>query len=205
MTEMALFYAAFAFTVLAVLSNRYWRRQIRRSHMEGEKSREKSESIAKEIATVSSQYASLSHDLSTTEARAERTTQEVTVLAQELETLKKAGTDRYYIFDRLEPRQGRFWEVSVRYHSDQISGRLYFRNWPGVRRYIVVADNERDARHRAGLRFPRKAGFEVIQAIPCRLSNLSVNRVNDFSTFRRPGAAGDDEAAKGRGANTARG
>lgn len=194
MNAMALYYAAFAFTVLAVLSNRYWRRQIRRTKAEGERSREKADTIAREIAAVSTQYAALSHDMSTTEARIERTTMEVETLSQDLEKLKRGGPDRYYIFDRLEPRQGRFWEVSVRFSMDQAGERLHHRTWNGIRRYIVVAENERDAKHRAGLRFPRKSGFEVVQVIACRLNNLSVNRTNDFSTFRR----GQDDEAKER-------
>lgn len=203
MTEMALYYAAFAFTVLAVLSNRYWRRQIRRTKAEGERAREKAETITKSIATASAQYGALSHDASTTEARIERTTLEIATLSQELEKLKKSGSDCYYIFDRLEPRQGRFWEVSVRFSPDQAGERLHHRTWSGIRNYILVAESERDAKHRAGLRFPRKSGFEVVQVVGCRITNLSVNRVNDFSTFRRGGSGQPDDDAKER-TNTAR-
>jgi hypothetical protein len=196
MTEMALFYAAFAMTVLTVLSNRYWRRQLRRTRGEAERAREKAESISREVAAVAARYAGLSHDHSTTEARMKRTEAEVTVLSQELTSLRQAGADRYYIFDRLEPRQGRIWEVSVRFYPEQAGERLHHRTWNGLRRYILVSDNERDAKHRASMRFPRKSGFEVVQIIPCKIANLTINRVNEFSTFRRPGSEEDGEDKK---------
>lgn len=195
MTEMALFYAAFALTVLAVLSNRYWRRQIRRTRADAEKWKEKADELAKDVAAVASHYAALSHDLSLTESRVKRTDQEVTTLAAEFDALKQAGTDRYYIFDRLEPRQGRFWEVSIRYHPELAGERLHHRTWNGLRRYIVITDNEREAKQRSASRFPRKSGFEVAQIIPCKLANLTVSRISELSTFRRPGSD-DDESRR---------
>lgn len=184
MNNLALFYAAFAMVTLAVLLNRYWRRRIRRIRRDAEIARERVEETRKEITAVAAKFEGLAGDLDSTEARTETAASDIETLARELETLKNASMDRYYIFDRLEPRQGRFWEATIRQPRADKSRP----DWNG-RRYILVAENEREARRKVAARFPRQLGYEETRLVPCRIAGLSVNRVNESSsTFKRPDA-----------------
>jgi len=180
--NFALFYAAFAMVTLAVLLNRYWRRRIRRIRRDAERAREQVEEVRKEVSAISARFEALSNDMESTEARTDTATGDIEGLSRDVEELKNASMDRYYIFDRLEPRQGRFWEATIRQpRADK--GRP---DWNG-RRYILVAENERDAQRKVSARFPRQLGYEETKLIPCRIAGLSINRVNESnSTFRRP-------------------
>lgn len=186
-------YISMALMVLAVVSNRYWHRQLRLSRDAVAKLRVKVEDTQKEVASVAAAYATLAHDTADTERRAGRAEQEAAAAMQELEAKKQAGTDRYYVFDRLEPRPGRFWEAAVRYVPDAVIDRSAPVNWTAPRRYILIADTERDARRRVAARMPRSQGFDVIHVVPCRIGNLQVSRISELSTFRKPGSGGDDE------------
>lgn len=191
-------YGSGALMVLAVISNRYWRRQLRKATASANKLKEKADDLTREVAEVASNYGSLSHDLAEIERRANKTEQELAAAIQELEAKRNAGTDRYYIFDRLEPRPGRFWEAAIRHQPGNVSERLHHRTWMGVRRYIVVADSDREARERIAARFPRKSGFELAHVIPCRVANLTVSRIQELSTFRRQGSGDEDDPAPRR-------
>jgi len=180
--NFALFYAAFAMIALAVLLNRYWRRRLRRIRRDAERAREQVEEVRKEVSAVAARYEALAGDMDSTTARTETTTSDIETLSREAEDLRGASMDRYYIFDRLEPRQGRFWEATIRQPRADKSRP----DWNG-RRYILVAENERDARRKVAARFPRQLGYEETKLIPCRIAGLSINRVNEgASTFRRP-------------------
>lgn len=186
-------YASLALMVLTVLSNRYWRRQLFKARDSANKLKVKVDDLTREVAQVASNYGSLAHDTAETERRAKRAEQELAVTLQELESKKEAATDRFYIFDRLEPRPGRFWEIALRHQPEQADERYYYRTWQGVRRYIVVADTDREAQDRISARFSRKHGFVVVHVIPCRLANMSVNRIAELSTFRHPATRGNGE------------
>lgn len=184
MNNFALFYAAFAMITLAVLLNRYWRRRIRRIRRDAERAREQVEDVRKEVSAVAARFETLAADMESTSARTDTATTDIETLSRELEDLKSASMDRYYIFDRLEPRQGRFWEATIR----QARADKSRPDWNG-RRYILVAENERDAHRKVAARFPRQLGYEETRLVPCRIAGLSINRVNDgASTFRRPEA-----------------
>lgn len=183
MSHLALFYAAFAMVTLAVLLNRYWRRRIRRIHRDAERAREQVEEVRKEVQAVSGKFEALSNDMEATEARTDTATGDIENLTKEVEALKASAMDRYYIFDRLEPRQGRFWEATIRQPRADRSRP----DWASGRRYILVAENERDAQRKVAARFPRQLGFEEMKMAACRISGLSINRVNESSsTFRKP-------------------
>lgn len=190
-------YAAFALMVLTVFSNRYWHRQVTKTRVQVNKLREKVDDLQGELAAVASSYATLAHETATVERRAERAERELVIAQQALEARKNSDTEQYYIFDRLEPRPGRFWEVAIRHQPDAAEERERLRTWTGVRRYILVADAEKEARTRAASRFPRKAGFDVVTAMPCQVANLTISRVSEVSTFRKPGAG--DETGNGNG------
>jgi hypothetical protein len=115
----------------------------------------------------------------------------------ELDKKKSSAMQRYFVFDRNEPRPGRFWEVAVRCHPTgvSLSDQRGYRGWSGVRRYLLVADGDREARERVAARYPRKAGFEIVEVAGCRLNGLTVNRISELSTFRKPGKPEEDGAA----------
>lgn len=196
MTGMLL-YSSLALMVLTVLSNRYWRRQLAVTRVANSKIKEKVDDVTKEVADVASDYAQLAHSFAELERKVSKAELELQGALVELDQKRAAPLDRYFVFDRLEPRPGRFWEVAVRYAPAGLSfaDSRGVRGWQGIRRYLLIADTERDVRERVGARFPRKAGFEIVEVAGCRLNGLQVNRIAELSTFRRPGKEEDEDGS----------
>lgn len=200
MTGMMLYFAL-GLMVLTVLSNRYWRRQLVLTRVAMTKLKDKVDEVTKEVADVASDYAQLSHHSAEMEKRVQKADIDLQAALIELDQKKTAPVDRYFIFDRLEPRPGRFWEVAIRYAPNAAGGfgdMRGHRGWSGIRRYLLVGDGERDVRERITARFSRKAGFELVEVVGCRLNGLSVNRISELSTFRKPGKDDEDGAAPAR-------
>ncbi|PWC38516.1 hypothetical protein [Azospirillum sp. TSO22-1] len=196
MTGMLL-YIALGLMILTVLSNRFWRRQLVSARVSLSKLKETADDASKELSDAAKEYAAVDRHITDTERRAGKAEQELAATRAEYEAKRDGPVRRYYIFDRLEPRQGRFYEAAVRYDPNAASeDRAIHRAWSGVRRYVLVAETEREARERIGNRFTRKLGFEVVEVAPCRLAGLTVNRIAELSTFRRPSTGEDDEPAR---------
>ena len=196
MTGMLL-YIALGLVILTVLSNRFWRRQLVTARVSLVKLKESADEASKELSDAARDYAALDRHIVETERRAAKAEQELAAALAEFEAKKAGPVQRYHVFDRLEPRQGRFYEAAVRYDPNAASeDRSVHRAWVGVRRYLLVAETEREARERVLNRFTRKLGFEVVEVAPCRLAGLSINRIAELSTFRRPSAGEDEEAPR---------
>ena len=105
MTAMLL-YGALALLVLTVLSNRYWRRQLALTRVAMGKLKSKVDDITREVADVASDYAQLSHQAAELDKRVQKAEVDLQATLVELEQKKVAPLDRYFIFDRLEPRPG---------------------------------------------------------------------------------------------------
>lgn len=196
MTAMML-YAALGLMILTVLSNRFWRRQLSTARVSLAKLKEAAEAVGKELSHASKDYAAINQHLADTERRTAKAEQDLAAALAELETKKAAPVQRYFVFDRLEPRPGRFFEAAVRFDPNAASeDRMAHRAWSGVRRYLLVAETEREARERIGGRFTRKQGFEVVEVTACRLAGLSINRIAELSTFRRASASEEDDTAR---------
>jgi hypothetical protein len=192
-----LLYAALGLMILTVLSNRFWRRQLVSARVSLTKLKESADEVTKDLSDAAKDYAAVNQQFADTERRIAKAEQDLAAATAELETKKAAPTQRYYIFDRMEPRPGRFFEAAVRYDPNAASeDRSVHRAWAGVRRYLLVAESERDARDRIGGRFTRKLGFEVVEVVGCRLAGLSSNRIAELSTFRRPSAGEADEGSR---------
>lgn len=189
----ALIYIAVGLMVLTVLSNRYWRRQLALTRVAMSKLKVKVDDITKEVAEVASEYAQLAHSHAEMERKVAKADTELQAATQELEAKQAAPLERYYVFDRMEPRPGRFWEVAVR--CAPAGGSAGDRGWLGVRRYLLISEAEREVRERVGMRFPRRFGFEIVEVVPCRLNGLTVNRIAELSTFRKPGKDEDDDGS----------
>lgn len=204
MTGMML-YLSLGLMVMSVISNRYWRRQLEAMRSNQDKIKTKVDDVTTEVAEVATVYAQLAHQHAETEKRAAKAEQEMQAALLELDKRRDAPVVRYYVFDRIEPRQGRFWEAAVRHVPADTPSfeRGGHRSWTGLRRYVLIAETEREARERVEARFPRKAGFHLLEVAPCRLNGLSVNRIAEFSTFRKPGAAEEDAKPSRRPASAA--
>ncbi len=198
MTGMLL-YCALGLMVLTVLSNRYWRRQLVLTRIANGKLKEKVDDVTREVADVASDYAQLAHHYAEMEKRVGKAETDLQAALVEFENKKAAPMERYFIFDRQEPRPGRFWEVAVRCSPTISADARGQRGWSGVRRYLLVSDGDREARDRVASRFPRRAGFEVVEVAGCRINGLSVNRIAELSTFRRPGRDEDGNDGAGKG------
>ncbi|MFP5511838.1 MAG: hypothetical protein ACLGJC_01960 [Alphaproteobacteria bacterium] len=196
MTGMMLYFAL-GLMVLTVLSNRYWRRQLTLTRVAMSKLKEKVDDVTKEVADVASDYAQLAHHHAEMEKRVQKAEIDMQAAILELDQKKGAAMQRYFVFDRNEPRPGRFWEVAVRFQPAAVSfaDQHGYRGWTGIRRFLLIADGERDARDRVSARYPRKAGFEILEVAGCRLNGLTVNRISELSTFRKPGKPEEEAAA----------
>ncbi|HYD70550.1 hypothetical protein [Azospirillum sp.] len=196
MTGMLL-YIALGLMILTVLSNRFWRRQLVSARVSLTKLKEAADEASKELSDAAKEYAAVDRHIADTERRAAKAEQELAAALAEYEAKRTGPVQRYHVFDRMEPRQGRFYEAAVRYDPNAASEeRVVHRAWTGVRRYLLVAETERDARERVGNRFTRKHGFEVVEVAPCRLAGLTINRIAELSTFRRPGSGEDEDAPR---------
>lgn len=100
------------------------------------------------------------------DGRLEQAQGEVRTAQQALDAARRAPVERYHVFDRLEPRPGPLWAVTVARSPGTPSGTA---PWTGERTCIVAAASQSDATERAALRYPRAAGFEVRSTVPCPL------------------------------------
>ncbi|MDQ2104281.1 hypothetical protein [Azospirillum isscasi] len=204
MTGMML-YLSLGLMVLTVLSNRYWRRQLQTLRDAQLRIREKMEEVGKDVEDIATAYAQIAQKHADAEKRAQKAEQDMQAALNELEARRQAPTVRYHVFDRSEPRPGRFWEAAVRHvPTDATVMTPGQRGWVGIRRCLLTAETEREVRDRVGARYPRKAGFQVLEVVPCRVAGLSVNRIPELSTFRRS-AAPEETARPPRRAASARG
>lgn len=184
MTGMML-YLAFGLMILTVVSNRYWRSRHSTTSGTTRKAREKLDSMAGDLETAVRLCQQAAKEHADAQERTAKAEQEMTQTLARLEACRGLPSNRFYVFDRLEPRPGRFWEVAVRHLPQAQEERLPHRTWAGVRRYLLVSGNEREARERIAARFPRKAGFEIVDIRPSALAALTVNPVTQASAFRR--------------------
>ncbi|CBS91223.1 hypothetical protein [Azospirillum lipoferum] len=196
MTGMMLYFAL-GLMVLTVLSNRYWRRQLTLTRIAMSKLKDKVDDVTKEVADIATDYAQLAQHQADMEKRVQKAEIDMQAAILELDQKKGAPMQRYFVFDRNEPRPGRFWEVAVRFQPTAVSfaDQRGYRGWTGIRRFLLVADGERDARDRVAARYPRQAGFEIVEVAGCRLNGLTVNRISELSTFRKPGKPEEEAAA----------
>lgn len=185
MTAFAYYYLSLFMVILAVLSNRYWRRQMAKADGEYETVKQSADKMSKVVVSASAECASLTTELAALTKRADRAELEHNALNQEYEKRKNAPKERYFVFERVQPRPGAFWEVAVRcLHSEDPSGSGRA-TWAGVRTYMLIADNEGAALRRAQARFTPQHGYQVVQARPSGIAGLSISRVEELSTFRR--------------------
>lgn len=193
MTGMML-YLSLGLMVLTVLSNRYWRRQLEGLRQGQLRIREKMEEVGKDVEDIATAYSQATQKHAEAEKRAQKAEQDMQAALNELEARQTAPVVRYHVFDRSEPRPGRFWEAAVRHVPSDATVMTSQRGWLGIRRCLLTAETEREVRERVSARYPRKAGFQVLEVVPCRVAGLSVNRIPELSTFRR--SAPPEEAAR---------
>ncbi|KAA0683135.1 hypothetical protein [Azospirillum brasilense] len=193
MTGMML-YLSLGLMVLTVLSNRYWRRQLEGLRQAQLRIREKMEEVGKDVEDIATAYSQVTQKHAEAEKRALKAEQDMQAALNELEARQAAPIVRYHVFDRSEPRPGRFWEAAVRHLPSEATVMTGQRGWVGIRRCLLTAETEREVRERVSARYPRKAGFQVLEVVPCRVAGLSVNRIPELSTFRR--SAPPEEAAR---------
>lgn len=186
MTAFAYYYLSLFMVILAVVSNRYWRRQLVKADQTYDQVKLAAEKVAKEVAVVAAECTGLTSDLSALTKRANKAELEHQALAAELQKRKQAAVERYYVFERVQPRPGAFWEVAVRcVNGEETPDRAGRMVWPGVRAYMLIADSEGAALRRAQARFSAQHGYQVVQAIPSRVAGLTISRVEELSTYRR--------------------
>lgn len=187
MTAFAYYYLSLFMVILAVISNRYWRGQLKKSDQAYEAAKQAADKTAKEVAVVAAEATGLTSDLGALTKRADKAEQEHEFLVAELVKRKQAPVERYFVFERSQPRPGAFWEVAVRcVNGEETLDRSGRATWAGVRAYMLIADNEGAALRRAQARFAAQLGYQVVQATPSRVAGLSMSRVEELSTYRRP-------------------
>jgi hypothetical protein len=203
MTGMVL-YLSFGLMVVTVISNRYWRRQLAVTRQSVFRMKEAVDRIGRELADLMAAHARMCEQQADAEARVTRAERELQATLLELERKKEAPRDRYYIFDRFENRGGRFWEAAIRHTPLGAFGRSRpgMRRWNGLRRYLLLAENERTARTRLADRFPSVEGFELAEVVPCRLNSLLFNNSAESAALHHL-ATGDEADRNGDGTRPA--
>ncbi|HRJ61937.1 MAG TPA: hypothetical protein PKZ97_15255 [Azospirillaceae bacterium] len=187
MTAFAYYYLSLFFVILAVFSNRYWRSQLKKADLAYDAAKQDADKTAKEVAVVAAEATGLTSDLGALTKRADKAELEHQFLQTELVKRKQAPVERYFVFERSQPRPGAFWEVAVRcVNGEEGQDRGGRATWAGVRSYMLIADNEGAALRRAQARFSVQHGYQVVQAAPSRVAGLSMSRVEELSTYRRP-------------------
>lgn len=196
MNALASYYVSLILVILAVLSNRYWRRQLTKARDQYETVKRKAADVTRQMGGVARECTALASDLSALTKRADKAVKEFEYLEAELERRRTAPMERFHIIDRSEPRSGAFWEVAIRctgVNEQDYVGRAY---WPGTRTYLVIADSDVNAARRAQTKFPLQNGYQVVQAVPCRITGLAVSRLDGIPTTRR---SSDDAATAAMG------
>ncbi|WP_448188614.1 hypothetical protein [Azospirillum sp. sgz301742] len=100
------------------------------------------------------------------ESRMEQAQGDVRAAQQVLDAARRIPAERHHVFDRMEPRPGSLWAVTVTRSPGTPPATA---PWTGERTWIVAAASQSDATERVTLRYPRSAGFEVRAAVPCPL------------------------------------
>lgn len=88
---------------------------------------------------------------------------------RQLATARTLPAERYYVFDRLDPRPGTIWEVPITHGGEANHTHRMAAVWGDTRRYLVVAGTRREATDRLTQRYPKSYGFEVGTPVPCPL------------------------------------
>lgn len=88
---------------------------------------------------------------------------------RQLAAARTMPAERYYVFDRLDPRPGTIWEVPITHGGEANHAHRMAAVWGGTRRYLVVAGTRREAMDRLTQRYPKSYGFEVGGPVPCAL------------------------------------
>lgn len=184
----AMLYGSVGLMLLTVLSARYWRRQLSQSRQSQSKLRDRLDIQNGELLDVTTDHAQLTQQRDSLERKVTTAERELEVSLQHLEEQKNAPVQRYYIFDRMEPRPGRFWEAIVVCTAENIPNWQGHRVWSGQRKFLLVAETEREARERVASRFPRKGGYEVRKVGGCPVDGLSVNLATEGGAPRRNAA-----------------
>lgn len=183
-------YGSVGLMLLTVLSARYWRRQMAQSRQTQSKLRDRLDIQNVELLEMTTDHSQLTQQRDNLERKVTQAEREFEVTLQNFEEQKNAQTQRYYIFDRLEPRPGRFWEAIVVCTGQETPAWQGHRSWKGQRRFLLVAEAEREARERVASRFPRKNGYEVRAVSACQIEGLSVNLATEGGAPRRTPASG---------------
>lgn len=100
------------------------------------------------------------------DGRLEQAQSEVRTAQRVLEAARQAPVERFHVFDRLEPRPGALWSVTVLRRPDGPGGPT---PWTGERTLVIAAAGHNEALERVMMRYPRSSGFEVRGATPCPL------------------------------------
>lgn len=157
-------YAAVALLAVSIIVSRTARRQLASAR----KALAADEAVLIEAGNALHEALRARHDAEQRHAgldgRLEQAQAEVRAAQQVLEAARQTPVERFHVFDRLEPRPGTLWAVTVARSPGTPPGSA---PWTGERTCILAASSQSEATERATLRYPRTAGFEVRSAVPC--------------------------------------
>lgn len=157
MTATLIYVAAVLLTISVLFS-----RAVRRRLVTARRELAADEALANESLGELDEAQRTLHDagerLAGLNARLGQAQAEVGEAQRALEAARQAPTERYHVPDRLEVRPGTVWVAQVAHAS-----------WGAERAYLTIAPNQGEALERAGMRFPRAAGFEVRKVATCGL------------------------------------
>lgn len=164
--SILLAYAAVSLLVISVIVSRLARRQLDSAR----KALTTDEAVLTRAGQALQEALRVRNDAEQRHAgldgRLEQAQTEVRAAQTALEMAREAPIERIHVFDRLEPRPGTLWSVTVLRRPDAPGGPA---PWTGERTLVVSASGQSEALERVMVRYPRTSGFEVRGAAPCPL------------------------------------
>lgn len=167
-----LLYGSVALIVFSAILTRLGLRRATTARRAMETEEKALSTIGTEVEGITQTLYEAQETLNGLDTRLEEVQAALAAAERQLATAKNTPAERYYVFDRLDPRPGTIWEVPVTHAAGEANhAHRLAPVWGGTRRYLVVAANRRDALDRLLQRYPKSYGFEVGQPFPCVLFN----------------------------------
>ncbi|MDR3517617.1 MAG: hypothetical protein P4M00_17575 [Azospirillaceae bacterium] len=165
-------YAVLLMMIVAILVNRVLRGRINEARKRNRDILRKIDDLIRHRSAAEGAAMTLRSEIGEQERRIAIAEDEVAKAGKALEERRAQPIRRYFVFDRLEPRAGGFWECDVVLQQPlQGASRAYIRSWMVGRCYIIVGKTESEVRARLESRFPVQLGFALRGVRRCKLAD----------------------------------
>lgn len=175
-----LLYGAVSLIVFSAVLTRLGLRRAAASRRAMEAEERTLASIGTEVEGITQTLYEAQERLNGLDARLTEAQAALLAAERQLAAARSTPAERFYVFDRLDPRPGTIWEVPVTHMAESANhSHRMAAVWGGTRRYLVVANSRREALDRLLQRYPKSYGFDVGSPFPCALFSDKPGRTGD--------------------------